>query len=114
MARRHYLITYDVSDDKRRNRIFQALEDAGDHVQYSVFLCELSHRELAQLHAQLQEHVHQHEDQVMILNLGPSHLNLETAMEIIGSPHDPLVRTLIVQMSSVCVDSVRDLDKLHK
>ncbi len=96
MARRHYLVSYDVSDDKRRNRVFQTLEDIGDHVQYSVFLCELSRRELAQLRSQLVDHVHQREDQVMILDLGPAHLSLETALEIMGRPHEPLVRTLIV------------------
>ncbi len=96
MARRHYLVSYDVSDDKRRTRIFQTLEDAGDHVQYSVFLCELSKRELAMLRSEITQHVHQREDQVMILDLGPAHLSLESGMEVLGRPHEPLVRTLIV------------------
>jgi CRISPR-associated protein Cas2 len=96
MARRHYLVSYDVSDDKRRNRIFKMLGDLGNHVQFSVFLCELSRRELAQLRSGLTECVHQRDDQVMILDLGPAHLSLETAMEVLGRPHEPLVRTLIV------------------
>lgn len=96
MSRRHYLVSYDVSDDKRRNRIFQALEGAGDHVQYSVFLCELSKTEHAQLRAAIAEHVHHREDQVMFLDLGPAHVSLETSLEIFGRPHEPLVRTLIV------------------
>ena len=37
--RRRFLITYDISDDKRRNNVFKALRDCGDHVQYSVFIC---------------------------------------------------------------------------
>lgn len=96
MARRHYLVSYDVSDDKRRTRIFHTLDGLGDHVQYSVFLCELSSKEVAQLKASLMGLVHQREDQVMILDLGPAHLSLETAMDVLGRPHDPLVRTLIV------------------
>ncbi len=40
--RRVYLCTYDVSDDKRRSRLFSLLQDHGDHVQYSVFLCSLT------------------------------------------------------------------------
>jgi CRISPR-associated protein Cas2 len=96
MPRRHYLVSYDISDDKRRTKIFNALEDVGDHVQFSVFLCELSGRELAQLRAGLTEHVHHRDDQVMILDLGPGHMSLETAMEILGRPHTPLVRTTIV------------------
>ena len=39
MSRRHYLVTYDVSDDKRRTHLFKLLEGNGDHVQYSVFFC---------------------------------------------------------------------------
>lgn len=96
MARRHYLVSYDVSDDKRRTRIFNALDDVADHLQYSVFLCELSKRELAQLRMQIAQHVHHREDQLIILDLGPAHVNLETAMEVMGRPHEPLVRTLIV------------------
>ena len=96
MARRHYLVSYDVADDKRRTKIFNALDDVGDHVQFSVFLCELSRRELAQLRTGLTEHVHHRDDQVMILDLGPAHVNLETAMEVLGRPHEPIVRTTIV------------------
>ncbi len=96
MARRHYLVSYDVSDDKRRNRIFHMLDGMGIHVQFSVFLCELSRRELAELRSGMAAVVHHREDQVMILDLGPSHLSLETAMEVLGRPHTPLVRTVIV------------------
>ncbi|HUT57607.1 MAG TPA: CRISPR-associated endonuclease Cas2, partial [Phycisphaerae bacterium] len=39
--RRRYLVTYDISDDKRRDLVFKTLRDRGDHVQFSVFLCEL-------------------------------------------------------------------------
>ena len=96
MTRRHYLVSYDVSSDKRRNRIFHALDDVGDHLQYSVFLCELTAKELARLRSELTASIHDREDQVMILDLGPAHLSLESAMHMIGRPHEPLVRTLIV------------------
>lgn len=96
MARRHYLVSYDIADDKRRTAIFNLLEGLGDHVQYSVFLCELSRREITQLRGSLFEMVHRRDDQVMILDLGPAHVALESAMEVIGRPHEPLVRTLIV------------------
>ena len=51
MARRHFLITYDVSDDKRRTTIFNTLQGNGDHAQFSVFLCQLNATELARLRA---------------------------------------------------------------
>ncbi len=35
------VISYDVRDDKRRGRIFKALKNFGQWMQYSVFECEL-------------------------------------------------------------------------
>jgi CRISPR-associated protein Cas2 len=44
-----YLISYDVTDDGRRRRIFEALKDFGRRVQYSVFECALEADALAEL-----------------------------------------------------------------
>lgn len=33
MRRRHFLITYDVADDKRRTKLFNLLQGEGDHAQ---------------------------------------------------------------------------------
>ena len=49
MNRKRFLVTYDVSDDKRRTQIFKTLYAYGDHAQYSVFFCELNAREYAEL-----------------------------------------------------------------
>ncbi|MHA2621492.1 MAG: CRISPR-associated endonuclease Cas2 [bacterium JZ-2024 1] len=35
------VISYDIKDDKRRNRVFKALKDYGQWVQFSVFECHL-------------------------------------------------------------------------
>jgi len=94
--RRHYLITYDVSDDKRRTQIFEALKDHGDHVQFSVFFCELNAMELAQLRTLIHPLVHVKEDQVMFVDLGPDHAPLEAGLECLGKPYDPPVRTMII------------------
>ena len=95
-TRRHYLITYDVADDKRRTRIFQTLRDHGDHAQYSVFLCELNDRELAQLRGRLIDLTHAREDQVMILDLGPAGVPIESCLETIGRGFEPPQRVLVV------------------
>jgi CRISPR-associated protein Cas2 len=47
--RRVFLVSYDIPDDKRRNRVFKLLTGWGDHVQYSVFCCQLNPRECHQL-----------------------------------------------------------------
>jgi len=66
--RRRYLVTYDIADDRRRTRVFETLLGTGDHTQYSVFVCELDRRELAELRAELHGHIHAHDDQVLVVD----------------------------------------------
>ena len=37
-----YLVTYDIRDDRRLRAVFKVMSGFGQHVQYSVFRCELS------------------------------------------------------------------------
>lgn len=96
MARRRFLITYDVSSDRRRSRIFDTLRDHGDHAQFSVFFCELNDRELAHLRSQLAEWVHRDEDQILILDLGLAESPLEHGLETLGKGYQPPVRVQVV------------------
>ena len=43
------LVVYDISNDRRRGKLHQALRDFGAPVQYSVFECWLDEEEQAQL-----------------------------------------------------------------
>jgi CRISPR-associated protein Cas2 len=94
--RRHYLISYDIADDKRRTTVFEHLKDHGDHAQFSVFFCQLNRRELAELEAMIQPVLNDAEDQVLILDLGPEHNPLESQMQVLGQPYDPTPRCMIV------------------
>jgi len=97
MTERHdYLISYDIADDKRRTSVFDTLQDNGDHLQYSVFICELSKLEVTRLGAQLSDYIHNEEDQVIVLDLGAAAVPLETALECIGKPYEPPSRVQIV------------------
>lgn len=96
MARDYYLVSYDVSDDKRRTRLFKTLRDFGDHVQFSVFFCELNERELVLLRGRMKELVHAPDDQVLLLNLGSAPLALDTALECLGRTYTPACRVQVV------------------
>ncbi len=89
-------MTYDISDDKRRNRVFNTLHGYGNHVQYSVFLCELDRRDLARLRSRLASEVNHHEDQVLVLDLGHSIHPLEQIVESIGRALDVRPPALVV------------------
>jgi CRISPR-associated protein Cas2 len=96
MARRHYLVSYDVSDDKRRNKVFKTLHGFGDHAQYSVFFCELSDQELVQLRTKLRAAIHHKEDQVLIVDLGTNTRPLEEGIEVLGRGYQPSTRVVVV------------------
>jgi len=94
--RKRYLIAYDVSDDKRRTTIFKALMGNGDHVQFSVFICQLSDVELARLKGTLVESVNARQDQVVILDLGPADSDLASTLECLGKAYLPPARVMVI------------------
>ena len=96
MTRNHFLVSYDIADDKRRSKVFTLLRDNGDHVQYSVFFCELNRRELAALKSRLTAEIHQSEDQVLVVDLGPASEPLDSGIDCIGKPYDPTPRVFVV------------------
>ena len=93
--RKRYLIAYDVSDDKRRNAVFKALRANGDHVQFSVFLCQLNAVELERLKGTLWDSINARQDQVVILDLGPAETELASRLECIGKAHIPPARVRV-------------------
>lgn len=70
--RQVYLITYDISDDRRRDQVFRILRGFGDHLQFSVFRCEASAMELTRLRGALADAINHLEDQVLFADLGPA------------------------------------------
>ena len=96
MARRHYLVTYDISDDKRRTKVYKTLLGAGDHVQYSVFLCELNDSELAGLRSTVRTILNKKEDQLLFVDLGLASAPVLEGIEAIGRSYSPTARVLVV------------------
>jgi len=94
--RKRYLIAYDVADDKRRAAVFKILMGNGDHVQFSVFLCELNAVELARLKGRLAETINHRQDQAIILDLGPAESPLHATLECIGKGYSPPARITVI------------------
>lgn len=69
--RSYYLVTYDIYDPARLRRVYKTMRDFGDGVQLSVFLCQLTDSDRAQLERRLLDIIHQREDQVLFVKLGP-------------------------------------------
>lgn len=66
------------------------MKDYGEHVQYSVFICQLTDVQEARLKAKLEEVIHQREDQVMFVRIGPvTRKQLEKRISTIGREYLP-------------------------
>ncbi|MBI5000053.1 MAG: CRISPR-associated endonuclease Cas2 [Euryarchaeota archaeon] len=82
--RNKYLVGYDISDDKRLNKVFTIMQGYGERLQYSVFICDLSPREKATLEATLTEHINHTEDCIMMVDLGSGEGALAEKIQFIG------------------------------
>jgi len=69
--RQAYVVSYDISDPKRLRRVFKTLRGYGDHIQLSVFRCELNSRELVEVRSKLSDTINHTEDQVLFVDIGP-------------------------------------------
>lgn len=48
-----YIVSYDIEENRIRNKISKVLEGYGRRVQYSVFECELKENQFAELYRKL-------------------------------------------------------------
>lgn len=67
-----YIVTYDIADDKRLKKVFKACRNFGNHLQFSVFECDLSPAERIRMESTLKEIINHSADQVLFIALGPS------------------------------------------
>jgi CRISPR-associated protein Cas2 len=93
MARRRYIITYDISDPKRLRGVARTLEGYGVRLQFSVFECMLDSMKLSKAKAALDSIIDASEDQVLIISLGPEATDVGLSMESLGRPYRE--RTLV-------------------
>jgi CRISPR-associated protein Cas2 len=70
--RRLYLVTYDVCEPRRLRKIFKTMQGFGEHLQLSVFQCDLTAIDRIEMQAALEAVINRDEDKVLIIDLGPS------------------------------------------
>ena len=82
-----YLVCYDICDDKRLRKVFKTCRNYGDHLQYSVFECDLNDGEMVRLERELAEIINHLEDQVLFVALGPAESRGERVIRAVGLPY---------------------------
>jgi CRISPR-associated protein Cas2 len=91
-----YLVCYDICNDKRLKKVYKAMRGYGDHLQLSVFRCELSPKERAEMIATVSPLIHHNEDQVLIVDIGPIDGRAAEVFATLGRPYVQPERHAIV------------------
>lgn len=83
-----YIVSYDISDEKRLRRVHRTMKGYGDPLQYSVFRCDLSASERVLMIEALSKIINHREDQVMLVDIGPADGRGRWSIETIGRAPD--------------------------
>jgi CRISPR-associated protein Cas2 len=70
MPRRRYLIAYDIADPRRLRQVCTLMEEHGERLQFSVFLCDLTIAERAELENAVTHVMKLAEDSIVEIDLG--------------------------------------------
>lgn len=88
--RQYVLVSYDIAEPKRWRQVFKIMKGYGEHVQYSVFICQLTDVQEAELKAKLDNVIHSTQDQVMFVQIGPVTRNqLDKRISTVGRDYLP-------------------------
>ncbi len=68
--RRYVLVSYDIANRNRLQKVYKIMRGYGDGFQDSVFLCQISDKEEAIMIMKLKELIKEAEDQIVIIHLG--------------------------------------------
>jgi CRISPR-associated protein Cas2 len=79
--RQHYLVSYDIRDEKRWRKVYKLIHGYGERVQYSIFSCLLSDKQLAELRWKLTK-VMDPEDSLLMAPIDPERVQHLFALNI--------------------------------
>ncbi len=86
--RTSYLICYDILRRQTPPQsVPEAMRGCGDHLQYSIFECQLTASDLARCRADLAAIINHKEDQVLFVNLGPAEGRGDRVIVALGKPY---------------------------
>ncbi len=94
--RRSYLVCYDICHEKRLAKVYKTMRGFGDHLQYSVFECQLTQTDLVRCRHLLSEIINHREDQVIFVDLGPVEGRGDRVITALGKPYTSIDAPCIV------------------
>ena len=94
--RTSYLVCYDISDEKRLRQVHKLMRGFGDHLQYSVFECQLTPMDLVRCRNALSKIIHHEQGQVLFVDLGPAEGRGDRVITALGKPYSAIDAPCIV------------------
>ena len=94
--RKAYIVAYDICAPKRLRKVYKVMLGYGLRVQYSVFRCELSRRQLAELRCRLDVLLDHHRDQILFIEFGPLGSQTDQTITSLGRAYTPPTHDAIV------------------
>lgn len=94
--RTSYLVCYDIANEKRLRQVHKLMRGFGDHLQYSVFECQLTPMDLTRCRNELSKIIHHEKDQVLFVDLGPAEGRGDRVITALGKPYSAVDAPCIV------------------
>ncbi len=94
--RRLFLVTYDICESRRLRKVFKTMQGFGEHLQLSVFQCDLTEIDRLEMQIALQEIIDRDEDKVLIIDLGPTGSYPVKSFQVLGKQLKPVTRGSVV------------------
>lgn len=94
--RNTYLVCYDIRDDTRRGKVHQTMRGYGDHLQYSIFECQMTPSDVLRCRHRLGQIINHREDQVLFVDLGPEEGRGDRVITALGVPYVPFDSPCII------------------
>jgi CRISPR-associated protein Cas2 len=94
--RKTFLVCYDICNDDRRAKVHKTMRGFGDHLQYSIFECQLNASDLTRCRHLLSRIIHHTEDQVLFVDLGPVEGRGDRVITALGKAYSPFDSPCII------------------
>lgn len=91
-----YLVTYDISDDKRWRAVYGLMHGYGEWLQLSVFQCRLTRKRHAEMIATLDQLIHHDQDHILVMDLGVADNVVPRVVSLGKAPFEPVKREPLI------------------
>ena len=95
-GRNCYVVSYDIMDPRRLQKVHKTMKGFGEPLHYSVFRCDLTLKGRAEMIVAIHQLIQHDQDRVMIIDLGPADGRVAERIEFLGVRTRELERGAII------------------